>query len=86
MPEPWHTHSEQWEIVCQMLPPGWREQARELKAMRRQRGEIREPETLLRILLIHLLDGCSLRETATRAALGGLARVSDVALLKRLRA
>ena len=86
MPEPWNTHSEQWEIVCQTLPQGWREKARELKAMRRQRGEIREPETLLRILLIHLLDGCSLRETATRAALGGLARVSDVALLKRLRA
>jgi len=86
MPEPWNTHTEQWEIVCQMLPKGWREKARELKAMRRQRGEIQEPETLLRILMIHLLDGCSLRETATRAAHGGLARVSDVALLKRLRA
>jgi Transposase DDE domain len=86
MPELWNTDSEQWDIVCQMLPRGWREKARELKAMRRQRGEIQEPETLLRILMIHLLDGCSLRETATRAALGGLARVSDVALLKRLRA
>jgi hypothetical protein len=86
MPEPWGTHTEQWEIVCQMLPEGWRDKARELKAMRRQRGEIQEPETLLRILMIHLLDGCSLRETATRAALGGLAKVSDVALLKRLRA
>lgn len=86
MPEPWNTHTEQWEIVCQMLPEGWRDKAKELKAMRRQRGEIQEPETLLRILLIHLLDGCSLRETATRAALGGLAKVSDVALLKRLRA
>ena len=83
--EPWNTHSEQWEIVCQMLPEGWRDKARELKAMRRQRGEIQEAETLLRILLIHLLDGCSLRETAARAAHGGLARVSDVALLKRLR-
>ena len=86
MPEPWNTQSEQWEIVCQMLPEGWRDKARELKAMRRQRGEIQEAETLLRILMIHLLDGCSLRETATRAALGGLAKVSDVALLKRLRA
>jgi hypothetical protein len=86
MPESWNTGSEQWEMVCQMLPAGWREKARELKAMRRRRGEIQEPETLLRILMIHLLDGCSLRETATRAALGGLARVSDVALLKRLRA
>src|SRR4029434_448763 len=86
MPEPWDTQSEQWEIVCQMLPEGWRDKARELKAMRRQRGEIQEAETLLRILMIHLLDGCSLRETGARAALGGLAKVSDVALLKRLRA
>ena len=86
MPETWSTQSEQWEIVCQTLPVGWREKARELKAMRRQRGEIQEPETVLRILRIHLLDGCSLRETATRAAQGGLAQVSDVALLKRLRA
>lgn len=86
MAETWNTQSEDWEIVCQTLPLGWREKAKELKAMRRQRGEIQEPETLLRILMIHLLDGCSLRETATRAAQGGLARVSDVALLKRLRA
>ena len=81
MSEPWGTRSEEWEVVCRTLPAGWREKARELKAMRRQRGEIKEPETLLRILMIHLLDGCSLRETATRATQGGLARVSDVALL-----
>jgi Transposase DDE domain len=86
MPEQWNTHSEQWEVVCRTLPQGWQDKARELKAMRRQRGVIQEPETLLRILMIHLLDGCSLRETATRAAHGGLAEVSDVALLKRLRA
>ena len=86
MSEPWGIRSEEWEVVCRTLPAGWREKARELKAMRRQRGEIKEPETLLRILMIHLLDGCSLRETATRATQGGLARVSDVALLKRLRA
>ena len=52
MPETWSTQSEQWEIVCQTLPVGWREKARELKAMRRQRGEIQEPETLLRILMV----------------------------------
>jgi hypothetical protein len=36
-------------------------------------------------MLIHLADGCSLRETAVRADLAGIAHVSDVALLKRLR-
>jgi hypothetical protein len=40
---------------------------------------------MLRVLLIHLADGCSLRETAVRASAGGLSAVSDVALLKRLR-
>jgi hypothetical protein len=36
-------------------------------------------------MLIHLSEGCSLRETAVRASAGGLVNVSDVALLKRLR-
>jgi hypothetical protein len=37
------------------------------------------------VLLIHLVDGCSLRQTAARARAGGLADVSDVALLNRLK-
>ena len=41
---------------------------------------------MLRTLLMHLADGCSLRETAVRAREGQLAAVSDVALLKRLNA
>ena len=44
-----------------------------------------DAEKLLRVLLLHLADGCSLRETAVRAKVGKLADVSDVALLKRLR-
>lgn len=72
----WNSQTEQWDIVCQMLPVGWQEKAWELKAMRRQRGELQDAETLLRVLLIHLLDGCSLRETAVRAAEGGLAPMS----------
>jgi hypothetical protein len=40
----------------------------------------------LRLLLIHLACGCSLAETAVRARLTGLGRVSAVALFKRLRA
>jgi hypothetical protein len=41
---------------------------------------------MLRTLLLHLAQGCSLRETAIRAKRAGLADVSDVAILKRLRA
>jgi len=43
-------------------------------------------ENLLRTLLIHLAQGCSLRETAVRARHGHIVSVSDVALLKRLNA
>ena len=36
-------------------------------------------------MLIHLAQGCGLRETAVRAHEGGLASVSDAAILKRLK-
>lgn len=42
-------------------------------------------EKLLRTLLLHIGCGYSLRETAVRARVAGLADLSDVALLKRLR-
>lgn len=75
---------EDWGIVTAILPEGWQEKARELGALRRCR-RFENAEPLLRVLLIHLADGCSLRETAVRARLGKIADVSDVALLKRLR-
>jgi hypothetical protein len=73
-----------WDVVTAMLPAQWQAKAVELGALRRLRG-FRSVETMLRVLLIHLADGCSLRETAVRARAGDLADVSDVALLKRLR-
>ena len=74
-----------WEVVMQMLPDQWEAKARELGAVRRQLRGFDSVGSLLRVLLIHLADRCSLRETAARASAGGLAAVSDVALLKRLR-
>lgn len=74
-----------WDVVIQMLPAQWEAKARELGAVRRQLRGFDGVGSLLRVLLIHLADGCSLRETAVRASAGGLAAVSDVALLKRLR-
>jgi len=73
-----------WDVVTAMLPAQWQSKAVELGAMRRLRG-FDSVEALLRVLLIHLADGCSLRETVVRARAGDLADVSDVALLKRLR-
>jgi hypothetical protein len=71
--------------MMQFLPPGWEEQAKVLGALQRLRS-VKNSGDLLRLLLIHLADGCSLRETVVRARTAGLARLSDVALLKRLKA
>lgn len=76
---------EDWQFLLTFLPPGWQEKARELGAVQRYR-RFENPEALLRTLLIHLATGCSLRETAARAKQGHITQVSDVALLKRLKA
>jgi len=74
-----------WELLTRFLPEGWREQARELGAVRRQGRKFADVDALLRTLLIHLAEGCALKETAARARLAGLAEVSAVGLWKRLR-
>lgn len=73
-----------WDVVTTMLPTDWQSKAKELGAVRRLRG-FASVEAMLRVMLIHLADGCSLRETVVRARAGDLADISDVALLKRLR-
>jgi hypothetical protein len=74
----------EWELVKGLLPGGWEEKARELGAVRRLRG-IGSIEALLRILLVHLADGCSLKETALRVCQAGLGTISAVGIFKRLR-
>jgi len=71
-----------WKVLLSFLPESWQELAKETGALLRSRKFT--PDNLLRSLLIHLADGCSLRETSTRAKQGEIAKVSDVALLKRL--
>lgn len=72
-----------WEVVCRFLPAGWEQAAREQGALRRARG-IGDAATLLRVLLVHLADGCSLQETAVRVREAGWCAVSSVSLFKRL--
>ena len=74
----------EWKIISDLLPPGWRESARELGALQRGR-KIRDPDTLLRLILLHVAGGLSLTQTAARAKNSGLADISDVGVLKRLR-
>ena len=75
---------ESWKLILDLLPHGWEQQAYLCGAMERQR-DIRSVCDLLRLLLLHVGKGYSLRETVVRAKLTGLADISDVALLKRLR-
>jgi hypothetical protein len=76
--------SKDFEYLMGFLPEGWREKAKELGALRRCR-KVPNAERLLRTLLIHLAEGCSLRETAVRAREGGILDLSDVAIMDRLR-
>jgi hypothetical protein len=74
-----------WQIVLRFLPSHWATKATELKALVRRR-KISTAEILLRVLLIHLADGKSLRTTVAYAEQIGLCRIEDVALLHRLKA
>ncbi|MGH3515803.1 MAG: IS4-like element ISVsp14 family transposase, partial [Pseudonocardiaceae bacterium] len=76
---------EEWDVLASLLPEGWAGLARETGAVRRARGEIRSPEVLLQVLLLHVATGLSLKQAVARAQAQGLATLSDVALLKRLR-
>jgi Transposase DDE domain len=76
----------QWESLLEMLPRDF-----DLEATLRQRGvlkrrrAIRGASVLLRLALVWAVGGLSLRATAAWAQVQDLARLSDVALLKRLR-
>src|SRR5216683_425459 len=73
-----------WRTLVSFFPADWEDVAAETGANVRLRG-FQSVEALMRTLLLHVARGYSLRETVVRAKLVGLARVSDVALLKRLR-
>lgn len=75
---------EDWLVLLSLLPPGWSELARSTGAIARLRG-FNSLSALLRTLLMHVGCGWSLRETAAHAKLAGIADVSDVTLLNRLR-
>ena len=75
---------EDWRILVGLMPSAWEQLARSSGAVRRLRG-FKSLESLLHTLLLHVGCGWSLRETVVQAKLAGLAEVSDVTLLNRLR-
>ena len=82
--QPVNLLDEEWDFLTEFLPEDWREQARASGALRRAR-DIPSADCLLQLILMHTATGLSLRQTVVRARQQGLADISDVALLKRLR-
>ena len=77
--------NENWQVLVSAFPSGWRELGRSTNAIKHDLKDFNSEDDLLRVLLLHVGCGYSLRETAVLAKLGNLAEVSDVAILKRLR-
>jgi hypothetical protein len=75
---------EDWAVIESLLPEGWQEKCKELKAYQLNRA-FNGPGDLLRTLLIHCAQGHSFRVTAALVEEGCVATLSDVALNKRLR-
>ncbi len=75
---------EDWDVLLTFFPPDWKELAQSTGAMKGLRQDKSE-ENYLRVLLMHLGCGLSMRETVVRAQQAHLADLSDVALLKRVR-
>lgn len=77
-------NDENWQTLCRFFPRQWRHKAFELGACHRLRG-ISSIDVLLRILLLHLGEGLSLKQSSNIARQAGWASISDVSLLNRLR-
>ena len=75
---------DEWSVIEALLPQGWEGAARSCKAFQRARYTL-EPGSLLRLLLFHAVNDGGLRETVVLARASGIADMSQVALLKRLR-
>jgi len=73
-----------WEGILQQLPAGWEEQATHCGALVRRRG-IRTAQALLQLILAYAVGDWSLRQVGIWGTLSGVAAISDVAILKRLR-
>lgn len=76
--------TEDWPVLLSFFPNNWVEMASTTDALKGLRKD-KDAENYLRTLLIHVGCGYSMRETVARAKLAGLADISDVAFLGRLR-
>jgi hypothetical protein len=76
--------AEEWSVIARFLPEGWRELARSTGALQRAR-QVPSADVLLRLAFLYAASGLSLKQAAARSTTAGLARLSSVALMKRMR-
>jgi hypothetical protein len=76
--------AEEWGVITRFLPDEWRELARSTGALQRAR-QVRDADVLLRLVFLYAASGLSLKQASARATAAGLARISSVALMKRMR-
>lgn len=76
--------NEDWPVLLSFFPKNWVELA-SVNNLHKSLRKDKETENYIRTLLIHIGCGYSLRETVARAKLAGLAEISDVALIGRLK-
>lgn len=76
--------AEEWAVITRFLPHEWRELARATGALQRAR-QVGSADVLLRLVFLYAASGLSLQQASARAATVGLARISSVALMKRMR-
>jgi hypothetical protein len=74
----------EWSVIARFLPEGWQELARSTGSLQRAR-QVRSAEVLLRLAFLYAASGLSLQQAAARARSAGLAQISSVALMKRMR-
>ena len=75
--------AEDWAVLRSFLPPNWQELAVATGALKGLRKD-KSAENLLRVLLLHLGCGHSLKETVVRAREAQLAELTAAALWNRL--
>jgi hypothetical protein len=76
--------AEEWSVITRFLPQGWQELARSTGSLKRAR-QVRSADVLLRLAFLYAASGLSLQQAAARATTAGLARISSVGLMKRMR-
>jgi hypothetical protein len=73
-----------FNTVLELLPTGWEEKAKELKALERAWG-IKTPGELLRLIVLYLTEGKSFAGTSAIINLGGAVTLNKNATYKRIR-